>query len=210
MESSHLPRTREKADVLFAMYYQMGHERTLKKIADLCRQIGVRASEKTLLYYSKNFHWQERILELDNQAEEQRKRDNINQVNEMNNIHAQYSRAYLGLFTAGMQNFNRQTQAQRDRGERPYLDISVQDLGRILETAQKTERLARGEATSRTEILVETISFFVREFAQIFLMVNSIPDEDERRITYIQRCDDMIKAIEPSAEMGSLKLFRSS
>lgn len=210
MESSHLPRTREKADVLFAMYYQMGHERTLKKIADLCRQIGVRASEKTLLYYSKNFHWQERILELDNQAEEQRKRDNINQVNEMNTIHAQYSRAFLGLFGAGMRGFNQILQSKRDRGEQATLDISIQDMARILETSQKTERLARGEATSRSEVLVETISFFVREFAQIFLGVNSIPDEDERRTVYIQRCNDMIHQIEPSAESGSLKLFRSS
>ena len=124
----------------------------------------------------------------------------MNVVETMNQRHAQYSQALLGLFSAGMQTFNRQFQTQREGGQTPSLALSVKEMTRLLEVAQRTERLARGQATSRTEVMVELIGTFVREFALIFIGVNSIQDETERKNEYVRRCDEMLHDIYPKGD----------
>ena len=196
----------ERADMLFYLYYQMA-DRSIPKLWETVSMMGLRLSEKTIKRYSADFQWQKRILELDTKARESNDTEAIKTVQQMNTRHAQVHQAFMGLGVAGIRKYQEDIAAKHLAGIPETLDLTVQDIARILEQGQKGERLARGEATSRTEIMVETISSFVREFALIFIGINSIKDEEERVAEYAVRCDDMLHRVYPAAQAGSLNLI---
>ena len=186
-------RCEEKADVLFVMYQQMP-ERSLEKLADVCAKVGLRgAALNTLKRYSAMFEWQRRLLELSVRLREDREKDTLAQIDKMNDQHIRVNQGLLSLAVAGIQYHQQEIQRKQAAGLPVNLRLNVQDIVRLAAQAQTGERLARGQATSRSEVMVEVIGTFVNEFALVFLAVNDITDQEERKREYIRRADQMLR-----------------
>lgn len=193
-------RTEQKADMLFIMYYQLGPERSIENLAEMCTNLGLRgASITTLKSYSVRYEWQRRLLELTVKDRERREQDALNQIDKMNEQHVKINQGLLSLAVAGIQHYQAQIERSRKQGLGGTLNINVQDIVKLVAQAQNGERLARGQATSRTEVVIEVISTFVQEFGLIFIAVNDIADPAERKREYIKRADEMIREYYSSA-----------
>jgi hypothetical protein len=189
-----LARTQERADILFVMYWQMGPDRSMERLSETCTKLGLRGcSLNTLKRYSVAGDWQRRVLELTVKAREEREADSLKQVEDMNKAHINAHRALMGLALAGINKRQDELRKTQEAGKGAMLDIDYRDIVAMLRQAQVGERLARGEATSRTEVLIEVISTFVNEFALIFKAVNQFLTPEEREREYVRRFDEMLR-----------------
>ena len=187
-------RCQEKADILFVMYQQMGADRSLEKLAGICSKVGLRgASVHTLQRYSIMFDWQRRLLELTVKLREEREQDALRQIDHMNEQHIQVNQGLLSLAVAGIRYHQQTLERNKAAGLPANLRLNITDIVRLVNQAQMGERLARGQATSRSEVMVEVIGTFVHEFALIFMAVNEIADPAERKRDYIRRSDEMLR-----------------
>lgn len=182
-------RRKERADALFTIYWQMGAERSLVKLAALCSTAGVKTSIQTITRYSKDFGWQRKLLEMDQYSREAREREAIEEVAEMNRRHVQMAQGMIGIAFAGMKRF-RTLITQASDGA---VDMSIDDMVKLYRAAQTGERLARGEATSRVEVWMDVVETVVKEFGLIFMAVNEIDVPEERQNEFIRLSDDMIR-----------------
>ena len=199
-------RCQEKADVMFVMYQQMGAERSLEKLADICGKVGLRgASVHTLQRYSVMFDWQRRLLEFTVKLREEREQDTLHQIDKMNEQHIKVNQGLLSLAVAGIQYHQQQLERNRAAGLPANLKLEISDIVRLVAQAQTGERLARGQATSRSEVMVEVIGTFVHEFALIFLAVNDITDAAERKREYIRQSDEMLRGYYSSLTGPAIK-----
>jgi hypothetical protein len=187
-------RCQEKADVLFVMYQQMGPERSLEMLARVCAKVGLRGCAlNTLKRYSVMFDWQRRLLELTVRLREERETDTLQQIDKMNEQHIKVNQGLLSLGVAGIQYYQQEIQRKQAQGLPANFKFNIQDIVRLVAQAQTGERLARGQATSRSEVMVEVIGTFVHEFALVFIAVNDIADPVERKREYIRRTDEMLR-----------------
>jgi len=184
-------RQKEKADMLFMVYKMMGPERSLFKLAEFCTAVGLKVSEKTLKLYSAKFEWQRRLLELNAKEVEQKEKSLVTQIEQMNAQHAQFARGLLALAAAGLTHHQQRMTVTPQGGRSLALDID--EVIALFKAAQSGERLARGQATSRVEVWLDVAATVVREFGLIFLSVNSLPDENERKAEFIRLSDEMMK-----------------
>jgi len=183
-------RTKQKAEMLFMVYRFLGVDRSLSKLAEMCSQMGVKCSIRTLQKYSVKFDWQRRFLEMNAIEVQRREKALATQVEKMNDRHVQFAQGLLGLAAGGL-NFFQQLMKDTERGK--TLAMSIPEVVQLYRTAQTGERLARGEATSRVEVWIQLASTVVREFALIFLAVNELPNPTERKAEFIRLSDDMMR-----------------
>lgn len=186
-------RRQEVAEVLFVMYYAMGPERSLESLRDLCATVGLKRHINTFKRYSADFSWQRRILEKVVGEREEREKDALGQVDKMNEEHIKINRGLMSIAVAGLNFYTSQLEQKRSAGLPASLKMSVEDIVKLVRQAQLGERLARGQATSRAEVVVEVISTFVQEFALIFKSVNDIADPAEREREYIRQFDERLR-----------------
>jgi len=124
----------------FDLYVRMGPGRSLEALhRDLQKDpslIGLKRapSLSTLEAWSSAFHWQARLLDLERQAAEQDREEQLKALREMNERHA---REGLAL----------QQKAVERLGTLPPERLSASDAVRALVEGVRLERLARGEPT---------------------------------------------------------------
>ena len=186
-------REKERAGVLFIMYYQMGPERSLEKLRDNCAMVGLKLHLNTYKRYSARYDWQRRVLEATVTEREEREKDALAAVDKMNEEHIKVNRGLMAIAVAGLGHYQSELDNKRQAGLPSTLKLSVRDIVRLVRQAQIGERLARGQATSRAEVVVEVISTFVQEFALIFKAVNEIADPVEREREYIRQFDERLR-----------------
>lgn len=189
-------RKKEKAAALFVAYQQMGTERSLSKLYELCFAIGVKVSEKTLQKYSVDFEWQRRLLEFQSKEAEMREKEVSKLVDDMNRQDAAIAGGMKGLVVAGLRfhqdKMKREAEIRKtlSQSDQQLLDMGFSDIANLARTAQTIERLARGQATSRTEVWVDVASTVVREFVLIFEAVNKIDDPALRESEFLRLGDE--------------------
>ena len=186
-------RRAERAEVLFIMYYEMGPERSLEALRNTCAKLGLKLHLNTYKGYSADFNWQRKVLERSVAERAEREKDTLGQVDKMNQEHINVHRGLMGIAVAGINYYQTQLEQKRTAGLPASLKLSVEDIVRLVRQAQVGERLARGQATSRAEVVVEVISTFVQEFALIFKAVNDIADPAEREREYIRQFDERLR-----------------
>jgi len=172
-----LARRQQRADALFGMYWQLGSDRSLALLKKQCDGLGIKTSDTSLGNYSSRYHWQERLLEMAVKERELVEQDAIRQVHEMNTEHAKTFRALFGLGKAGMQKHIQELRDKQMQGKSLTLSMDWPDIMAALSTAQRGERLARGQATSRLEIMVDVLNTVVQEFALVFTSVPGVTEE---------------------------------
>jgi len=192
-------REREKADGLFLAYRNMGTGRTIVALTGLCNQIGFKIAKSTIARYSIKYEWQRKLLELESFDAERREKDVAKIVDDMNRQDAAMAQGMKGLVVGAIRyhqdRMRKLAERRRQRGEeaQPMLDMPYHDLANMARTAQQIERLARGQATSRTEIWVDIAQTVVREFVLIFIAINDIEDKSVRKQEFTRLGDEMMR-----------------
>lgn len=135
-------RETPKAAAAFDEYCLLGPNRSLRKLAEKFRQTSDKpiASESTLMVWSSEHNWQERVKQYDAERAEEKRRKQEAEVEAMNQRHAQ-----IGV-----------TQQARAIEQIKTL-IEAKAFGsmaavQLLKLATDLERIARGAATDRQEL----------------------------------------------------------
>lgn len=190
-------RAEERQEYFFLVYEQMGVGRTLKRLWGLVRGVGASVSLKTLERYSSTYHWQARILERAARHESADFQDIQNQVEQMTDEHVQTFRNLGALVTAGIRHQQEIIDAKVLSGMPPTLDVDLATLGKLAQTYQYGERLARGLATSKAEVIIEILPPLVKDMFAVFLSVNVITNDPpelvrKREAEFISRGDQLL------------------
>ena len=191
-------RMAEKADALFLVYRTMGPSRSLAALHQLATTTGLRIAESTLKRYSIKFEWQRRLLEIQSAESEKREHEVSKQVDDMNRQDAAMAQGMKALVIGGIRFHQDRMKSLADirkasgKSDQQMLDMEFRDMAGMARTAQQIERLARGQATSRTEIWVDIAGTVVREFVIIFQAVNALPTEAERSREFLRLGDEMM------------------
>ena len=126
----------------FDLYVRLGSDRSLEALLEAIRDdpslIGLKRtlSRSTLEAWSSACHWQDRLLDLERQATEQDREQQLRDLLEMNERHA---REGLALQQKGVERLQ----------SLPAEQLSPSDAVRALIEGVRLERLARGEPTDR-------------------------------------------------------------
>jgi len=138
-------RTKQKADIYFAMYYKLGPERSLLKLRESLSMLGLKRALNTFKNYSHKYDWQKRVTELDVKLKEKHESERIFQIEHMNRQQAVLGKNMRNLSSVGLQvliDLFKKTD---------YIDLPVSDIVALAREGTKIERLAMGEATDRIE-----------------------------------------------------------
>jgi hypothetical protein len=190
-------RAEERQEFFFLIYEQMGVNRTLKRLWGVCRSVGVKISLSTLEDYSSKYNWQVRILERAARHEAADFQDVQDQVERMNVEHARTFQDIGALVTAGIKHYKAKIEKELAAGLDGTLAMDLPDLGRLAEVYQRGERLARGQATSKAEIIVGVLPPLVKDIFAVFLAVNVITNDSpdlvkKRQSEFITRADAVL------------------
>ena len=126
----------------FDLYVRLGADRSLEALDEALQDdpslIGLKRapSRSTLEAWSSAFHWQDRLLDLERQATEQDREQQLAALREMNERHA---REGLALQQKGVERLQ----------SLPAEQLTPSDAVRHLIEGVRLERLARGEPTDR-------------------------------------------------------------
>ena len=190
-------RAQERQEYFFLIYEQIGVGRSLKRLWGLVRSIGVSITLKTLERYSAQYNWQVRILERAARHESAAFLDVQDQVDRMNTEHAQMFQDIGALVTAGIKHWKAKIDERIAVGAGDGLDMDLTDIGRLADLYQKGERLARGLATSKAEVIIEVLPPLVKDIFAVFLAVNVITNDPpelvrKRQSEFITRADGVM------------------
>jgi len=186
-------RADERQEYFFLVYEQIGVGRSLKRLWGLVRGVGAEISLKTLERYSAEYNWQSRILE---RAARHEAADFVaiqDQVDQMTQDHIRVFQDIGALVTAGIKHWQSKID-ERVAAGMGGLDMDLTDIGRLADLYQKGERLARGLATSKAEVIVEVLPPLVKDIFAVFLAVNVITNDPpelvkKRQAEFITRAD---------------------
>lgn len=195
---SRQAREQGRQAILFTAYLAMGPMRSLDKLRELVVASGGRIAINTLDKYSVKYQWQRRVLEQQSAEQERIEKDYGRQKDQMDQRDAALGSGLIGLAFGGVRHFTEQMQKLREKKIKKgdlnpslTLDISASEIVNLARAGTFIERLARGEATSRTEVWVNVAGTVVREFVLIFMGVNDISDPEQRRDEFLRRADEM-------------------
>lgn len=170
-----------KAEFLFGWYVELGLERSLEKLAERCAAIGLGIHVNTLKNYSAKYEWQQRVAVIDAKA-----RLGADVVRAAALAQRRQEQAALGRelqhIAAGA------LQALMERGT----PLTPSDIARLADVGTKIERLAMGEATSRIDVVENTLRDIIMEIVALFLRVNVYSDQDDRNREFGAGADAII------------------
>ena len=125
----------QKSFAAFTVYRDMGSERSLSKLSQKLVK-----NKVTLAKWSVQWEWQERVGAWDVELDRQGRLAQIAAVQDMNERHVILARAMLGIVARRLQSVEPGT-------------LSPSDVVKWADVSAKLERLARGEATDRVDIM---------------------------------------------------------
>lgn len=183
--------TEQRADFVFAIYYGMGPERSLERVAAFGAEMGLRwvPSLKTVKRWSAHYGWQRRVAEMDEKIASRREDAQLSAIEEMNRRQALVGSA---LQQVGARIVN--LRLTGDAGAEALLrEASLHEAARLVDVGAKLERLSRGAVTERQEIIVSVWTTVVNEIAAIFLQINALDDPELRKREFASSVDDLIE-----------------
>lgn len=190
-------RAEERQKFFFLIYESIGINRTLKRLWGVVRSMGVDVSLKTLERYSADYGWQSLILERAARQESADFREVQDGVAKMNEEHARLFKDIGALADAGVKYHLEEMKGRQDIGLSPTLNMDFQTIAKLAQAYQSGERLARGLATSKAEVIVEVLPPLVKDMFAVFLAVNVITNDPSelvrrRESEFISRGDQVL------------------
>ncbi len=132
-------RETSRSQRAFDLYFNLGPDRTIKRLQAALRAVGSSPTERTLFEWSRRFHWQHRIAELDREARIAADAARVQALREMAERHTK--EALL------LQQRGAEWIARMDDDH-----VTADGAIRTVVEGVRMERLARGEATEKQEI----------------------------------------------------------
>ena len=178
-----------RAEAAFTIYAGLGQDRSLQAVRQTQTMLGqTPLSMSTLKSYSVDFDWQKRAAAFDAQVvAAHRAGDNtVGDVVAMNRRQARTGEIAQTLALQGLAQYRTQPDLLRDQG--------VTALSGLMERGAKVERLARGAATERPEIMTGLLSHIINGIANVFERVNDMPDPDQRAALFATEADRIVDA----------------
>jgi len=183
---ARMAATKQKAEMFFGYYLLLGPDRSLDALYDFATGIGMRRARSTFARWSVDYGWQNKIMELESKAKEERDRTRTAQINDMNDSQAKDARNMRAIARAGMSAYAKIIQMTGT------IDLSPQDIATLMREGSKIERLAMGEATERFEAMIWVYNVMNLSILAIFKEINPIKDEIERFNAYTTQVDDLV------------------
>lgn len=157
MEEEREPWVRQKREgskpyQAFDAYRRMGPKRSREKVA---AEVG--KSLSMVSKWSARWEWRLRALAWDDFDAKERRESEIAASKDMAERHASLSLMMQGKIAKRLQMMN----------DREVSEMSIGQIGQILESAVRVERLSRGEHTEKTAMRVHETSIQERETADI-------------------------------------------
>ena len=171
-----------KAELCFLAYTLLGNDRTIARVVEACKIVGVQVSQSTLEKYSARYHWIERVAEVETQARTQTQRALVRTVAEMNEGQAVGGHAMQAW---AMEN----AAALRKAGEA----LDAKDIVAVHREGREAERLALGEATGRTEHITITLNTIIQEIGTVFISTNDMALPADRARAYADGADAVLR-----------------
>ncbi len=165
-------RTRQRADIAFALYVQTEDRRSLRHLHSQLQALGVGIGLATLKRYSTKYNWRSRIADLEATAVQRQREHLIGDLLAMRDRHAQLGRALQGAGGSALRNLM--------ASEPRLAKMKAADIARLVEAGLKAERSAVGDATDRREIALATWNAVTTEMVAMFNEINGEPDPEAR------------------------------
>lgn len=199
---SHLSQAREAKTAerqawAFLLYEAMGASRTLSALTDVVRSLGIRrCGQKTLERWSRKYHWQQRLMERQAGREGLVTQTALDMKKAMEDRHVTVFTTIENLAREGLK-YQFSEVAKRAADGLPGLELEPELILRLAEGAQRGERLARGEATSKAQVVVQVVGPLVRDIFAVFMAVNVITNDPielqrKRQAEFIKRGDEIL------------------
>ena len=192
---------RAKAEVYFLAFYQIVGDRSVKKLWENVREMGGRISLKTLERYHKEFHWAQRVMELDAKADVKREKELVDSELDRRRFQQRLGHNLSILGQAGIMGY------QKLLTDKKFPKLPMSDICRLVEVGQKVENLASGDATSRCDMTVNVWNVLVAQMARAFLEVNTLRDEGLRRRRFAIKCDEIKDQHLPALMEGNYEII---
>jgi len=177
-------RTSTRSDLLLAVYFELGAERSLALLHSRLADLGVRTSLSTLKRYSSKFDWPRRVAEFEAQATRRREGGHLKTALAIHDRQSQLARALQGAGGAALQQLI--ADAARIR------DMKPADIARILELGMRAEREAAIGSTDRRHLAVSMANLVTEEVVALFERVNTITDEGSRARAFASGLDAIV------------------
>ena len=178
-----------KADLLFALYVELGAQRSLDALRKRCGEVGVRIAISTLEEYSVKFSWQERRAAIEERARASTDERLAETVAEMNRRQARLGQAMQQAGALAVARINENEEI-----------VDPTEAARLIEGGSRLQRLASGEATSRSEVINKTMRDIVMEIIALFIRVNELAERDDRTREFGAGADAIIERHVPMLE----------
>ncbi len=178
-----------RAEAAFTIYAGLGQDRSLEAVRATQTMLGqTPLGMSTLKAYSVDFDWQTRAAAFDRQvrAAHEASDDQVNQVVAMNLRQARTGEIAQTLAVQGLAQYRNQPDLLRDQG--------VNALGGLMERGAKLERLARGAATDRPEVVGDVMRNMIVSMIDLFNTVNDLDDRAERAQKFATEADAIVDA----------------
>jgi hypothetical protein len=173
-----------RSDLYLHAYYQLGATRSIRRLQAQLAASGIHTSIGTLKRLSVRFDWQARLAELDAEARNRQREQDVAGTMAMHDRHAQLGRAMQGAAGSALQRLL--ANDARLSGLKPS------DIARLIELGLRAERSAVGVASDRRDIALEVCNDVVIIIARLFLEINEEPDARTRARLFARRLDRVI------------------
>ena len=183
MGTPHSAR-RQRSQHFFELYFLLGPDRSIDKLREMLLRLGTNAARNTLVAYSRDFKWQERVRDLDTAQQAERDATLQTETTRMDDDHARLGKAMQILAARKFEALNKQTVQTLDVG----------DAIRMVKTGVDIERLARGAPTERKELVAYVWNVAIRDIVGLFLEVNIIKDEKQRLVAWSEGADKIVES----------------
>lgn len=142
----------------FALYRDMGAERSIQKVAD---ELG--KTKPNLGVWSKKNHWVERVTAWDAEVDRLNRLQQVKDIKKMRKNHATVASAMI-------------VKAAQALNKIPIEEIKASDVSKMVDVASKLERISRGDVG---EVIENRDGGQAMNAVQIYLPENHRQDEDD-------------------------------
>ena len=187
----------ERQSWAFLLYEGMGADRNLISLSDIVRAVGIRrAGVKTLARWSAKYQWQRRLMERQVTREGEVTQRALDIKKAMEDRHVGLFQALESLAREGLKYQFSEVEKRTAEGL-TGLGMEPAAILHLAEGVQRGERLARGEATSKAQVVIQVVGPLVKDIFAVFQAVNVItndpPEMMKRRLAeFIKRGDEIL------------------
>lgn len=142
----------------FALYRDMGAERSIQKVADALGK-----TKPNLGVWSRNNHWVERVTAWDAEVDRLNRLQQVKDIKKMRKNHATVASAMI-------------VKAAQALNKIPIEEIRASDVSKMVDVASKLERISRGDVG---EVIENRDGGQSMNAVQIYIPENHRQDEDD-------------------------------